>query len=123
MLWAAASLWFFGFLRSGEVCTPGEKAVDKGAHLTMQDDHMDNLAKPTISASKDQSFKTDPFHQGVLVYIGHTNQPLCTVSALLAYMVRRGNRPGTLFFQDGRPLTRPCFIAEVRKLCWQLGLT
>ena len=46
MLWAAASLCFFGFLRSGEVCIPGEKAFDKGAHLTMQDIHVDNLANP-----------------------------------------------------------------------------
>jgi len=47
---------------------------------------------------------------------------LCPVSALLAYMVRRGNRPGPLFFQDGRPLMRPCFIAEVRKALLAAGI-
>ena len=34
MLWAAASLCFLGFLRSGEMCIPAEKAFDEGAHLS-----------------------------------------------------------------------------------------
>ena len=123
MLWAAASLCFFGFLRSGEVCIPGEKAFDKGAHLTMQDIHVDNLANPQSVQVRIKASKTDPFRQGVLVYVGRTNQPLCPVSALLAYMVRRGNRPGPLFiFQDGRPLTRPRFVTEVRKVLLAAGI-
>jgi len=123
MLWAAASLCFSGFLCSREVCIPGEKAFDKGAHLTMQDIHVNNLANPQSVQVPIKASKTDPFRQGVLVYVGHTNQPLCPVSALLAYMARRGNRPGPLFiFQDGRPLMRPWFVTEVRKALLAAGI-
>ena len=123
MLWAAACLCFFGFLRSGEVCIPGEKTFDNGAHLTMKDVQVDCLANPQSVQIKIKASKTDPFRQGVLVYVGQTNKPLCPVSALLAYMVKRGNRPGPLFmFQDGRPLTRPRFVSEVRKALLSAGI-
>ena len=57
------------------------------------------------------------------MYVGHTNQPLCPVSALLAYMVRRCNRPGPLFiFQDGRPLMRPRFVIRVSKALLAVGI-
>ena len=79
----------FGFLHSGEVCNPGEKAFVKGAHLTMQDIHVDNLANPQSVQVRIKASKTDPLRQSVLVYVGCTNQPLCPVSALLVYMVRR----------------------------------
>ena len=123
MLWAAVALCFFGFLRSGEVCIPGEKAFDEGAHLTIRDVQVDNLANPQSVQIKIKASKTDPFRQGVLVYVGRTNKPLCPVSALLAYMVIRGNKPGPLFiFQDGRPLTRPRFVTEVRNALMSAGI-
>ena len=47
----------------------------------------------------------------------------CAQSLLLAYMVRRGNRPRPLFiFQDGRPLMRPCFVVEVSKALLAAGI-
>ena len=46
MIWAAALLCFFGFLRSGEVCVPGIRAYDQGAHLSFQDVVVDNVSNP-----------------------------------------------------------------------------
>jgi len=112
-------LFWFSALR-GDVHPRGE-----GIRQRCSSDHArypcGQPGKPTVSV-KIKASKTDPFHQGVLVYVGRTNQPLCPVSALLAYMVRRGNRPGPLFiFQDGRPLTRPHFVTEVRKTLLAAG--
>ena len=124
ILWAAASLCFFGFLRSREVCIPGEKAFVKGAHLTMQDIHVDNLANPQSVQVRIKASKTDPFHQGVLVYVGHTNQPLCPVSALLVYMVRRATGQVPCSSSRMAGLSRG-HVSSSRsgRLCWQLGLT
>ena len=93
MLWVAASLCFFGFLRSREVFIPAEKAFDEGAYLSMKDVQVDNLANPQTIQVKIKASKTAPFRQEVLVYVGRTNKPLCPVSALLAYMVVRGKGP------------------------------
>ncbi len=48
MLWAAASLCFFGFLRSGEVTIPTDTSFDKAVHLTFEDIAVDNLKDPTM---------------------------------------------------------------------------
>lgn len=123
MLWAAASLCFFGFLRSGEVCIPSEKAFDEGAHLTRRDVQVDDLSNPQSIQIRIKASKTDPFRQGVLVYVGRTNKPLCPVSAILSYLVMRGNEPGPLFsFKDGRPLSRPCFVMEIRRALAAAGV-
>ena len=64
MLWVAASLWFFGFLRSGEVCIPAEKAFDEGAHLLMKDVQVDNLANPQTIQVKIKHPKLTPSARG-----------------------------------------------------------
>ena len=35
--------------------------------------------------------KTDPFHQGVFIYLGKTDQEMCPITAMLPYLVIRGN--------------------------------
>lgn len=123
MLWAATTLCFFGFLRSGEVCIPTEKGFDEGAHLTVQDVQVDNVVNPQSVQVRIKASKTDPFRQGVLVYVGRTDKPLCPVAALLAYLVSRGRRPGPLFaFADGKPLSRPRFVTEIRRALEAAGV-
>ena len=52
-----------------------------------------------------------------------TNKPLCPVSALLAYMVMRGKGPRPLFiFQDGKPLSRPWFVTEIKRALSSAGI-
>ena len=54
--------------------------------------------------------KTDPFRQGVTLFLGKTGLPICPVDAILPYLAVRDNRPGPLFIlQDGRMLTRQTF--------------
>ena len=49
------------------------------------------------------------------MYLGRTNVDVCPVAAVLAYMVIRGPAPGPFFrFEDGKYLTRGCFVAAVR---------
>ena len=89
----------------------------------MKDVQVDNLANPQTIQVKIKASKTDPFRQGMLVYVGRTNKPLCPVSALLGYMVMRGKGPGPLFiFQDGKPLSRPRCVTEIKRALSAAGI-
>lgn len=122
MLWAACCLGFFGFLRSGELSAPEDGKFDPGQHLSYTDIAADDTANPrTLSVTIKQS-KTDPFRQGVTIYLGRTDTPLCPVAALLAYLARRGPGEGPLFrFEDGKALTRTRLVVAVRKNLAECG--
>ena len=88
---------------------------DPGAHLTFGDVVVDSFHDPRKVRVIFTASKTDPFREETDVYFGRTGQPLCPVSAVLAYMVRRKEGPGPLFrFEDGRPLTMPAFVKQVK---------
>ena len=115
MLWAAASLCFFGFLRARETTVPSETAFDQGAHLTLSDVTMDSFKSPKMLKIKIKTSKTDPFRNGIDIYVGTTNSDLCPVTAVLTYIVKQppGNSP--LFkFITGRPLTRSFVVSLPR---------
>ena len=104
MLWATASLCFFGFFRSGELTVPSESSgYDPETHISVQDVCIDSLTNPQVLQVNLKASKTDPFHIGVKVYVGRTNCPLCPVAAVLSYLTRRGSDLGPLFrFNDGK---------------------
>ncbi len=55
--------------------------------------------------------------------VGKTNNELCPVTALLAYMAARGTGQGPLFmWQDGWSLTWETFVAAVRQGLEEVGL-
>ena len=111
MLWAASSLCFFGFLRSGEITVPSESAFDEGAHLTFNDITVDSTTNPQILRARIKASKTDPFRVGINIFVGRTNNSLCPVAAVLDYMTLRGPGKGPFFrFSDGKPLTRVRFV-------------
>ncbi len=97
MLWAAASLCFFGFLRSGESTVPSDSAFDEATHLTFKDVSVDRLNNPTILKVRLNVSKTDPFRVGVEVCVGRSGCALYPVRAMLDYLVIRGAGPGLLF--------------------------
>lgn len=123
MLWAAASLCFFAFLRSGEITVPSDTAYDEGAHLSFGDFTVDDLDNPTTLKVRIKASKTDPFRKGVDIYVGRTGDSLCPVSAVLSYMVARGKGAGPFFiFQAGTPLTRMRFVAAIREALARFGI-
>ncbi len=123
MLWAVASLCFFGFLRSGEVTIPTDTSFDKAVHLTFEDFAVDNLKDPTMVRARLKSSKTDPFRKGVDIVVGRTGNRICPVAAMLGYLRARGAGPGPLFrFKEGKPLTKPRFVSQVRETLQARGI-
>ncbi len=57
------------------------------------------------------------------MFVGKTGEPLCPVTALVDYLVKRKAGLGPLFiFQDGRPLTRKRFVENVRAALTSTGV-
>ena len=97
MLWAAACMCFFGFLRSGEVVVPPALEFDPEIHLAQGDVLVSDPANPSYLEVRIKASKTDPFRLGVSVYLGRTGSLLCPVAAILSYMVTRGPESGAFF--------------------------
>ena len=122
MLWAAASMCFFSFLRVGEVVVPSDSAFDPSIHLTAKDVSVDSHSASYIAVNIKAS-KTDPFRRGVTIYLGQTHYQMCPVAATLRYLVERGLSEGPLFvFEDGGPLTRDWFVTAVREALANAGI-
>ena len=123
MLWAAMCTCFFGFMRAGEMTLPSESAFDPNTHLCFKDVSVDCIEDPKIVKLNLKASKTDPFRKGVEVVLGKTDNDLCPVTALLAYLAIRGSGPGFLFlFSDRRPLTKQRFIQRVRQALSAIGV-
>ena len=106
---------FFGFLRSGEVVVPSDSGFDTSTHLAHGDVRVDNVRHPSFLEVRIKASKTDPFRQGVSIYLGVTGGEVCPVAAILGYMVLRGQEPGPFFkFANGTFLTRDRFVSAVR---------
>ena len=113
----------FGFFRSGKLAIPSAGCFDAGMHLTFDDVAVDNLQSPSMLRVRLKTSKTDPFRRGVDVFVDRTDNDLCPVSAVLAYMVKRGKGPGPFFaFRDGSPLTRPRLVSEVKRALSRAGV-
>ena len=86
MLWAAALLCFFGFLRAGEITVPSDTAYDEGTHLNFADVAIDSFIDPQVIKVSIKASKTDPFRLGVDIYLGRTQKELCPIAAILPYV-------------------------------------
>ena len=123
VLWGASTLCFFGFLRSGEITLTSTTNYNPTAHLSYDDNSVDNATNPSIIQVCLKTSKTDPFRHGVSIYIGKTGNHLCPVMALLNYLVLRGNSPGSFFqFQDGTPLTKARFVSGFQSALTRAGI-
>jgi len=123
MLWAAATTTFFGFCRSGEVTVESESNYDPRIHLSFGDLAVDNLPNPSTISLQLKRSKTDQLMKGVKLVIGRTQDELCPVSALLAYLSWRGDAPGPLFiWENDRPLSKTKFVDHVRQALLSAGL-
>ena len=97
MIWAASLVCFFGFLRSGEITISSLSAYDPFVHLNRADIAVNDPNNPTIIQLTIKKSKTDPFRQGVNIFLGATGNTLCPVTALLNYLAIRGESEGPLF--------------------------
>ena len=123
MLWAAVTMCFCGFLRSGEAVVPSQSGYDPSCHHSYGDVRVDNTQAPSFIEVCIKASKTDPFRKGVSVFLGRVNGELCPVAAILDYMVRRGAGIGPFFtFADGSFLARDRFVRSVRAGLDLLGI-
>lgn len=123
MVWAAAVMCFFGFLRSGEITVPTTTGFDPKIHLAWGDVAVDSTQSPTSIKIQLKRSKTDQLGQGVDIFVGKTGCPICPVAAVTVYMVRRGNNRGPFFqFANGTPLTKAKFTDQIRAILQEVGL-
>lgn len=122
MLWIAYCLCYFGFLGAGEITVPSETAYDRGEHLNVSDVSVDSTSNSTTTKVKIKASK-GPFRQGVDVFIGTTENKLCPVIAMMAYLAKRGQKEGMLFqFEDSRLLTCDRVVTQVRQAITAAGI-
>ena len=112
MLWAAATVCYFGFMQAGELLMDRKSGFDPSQHLALEDVATD---EPTMEQITLKHSKIEPFRKGVDTVVGTTGDKLCQVKALFRYLQMRGRAPGPLPMQkDGSLLTRSYFVAKVR---------
>ena len=93
------------------------------AHLSFTDIAVDDPVNPTFIRVTIKQSKTDPFRQGVQLFLGRTRTDLCPVAAMLSYLDVRGPGPGPLFrFGDSAGLTRSRFVAKIQEALRAAGV-
>ena len=124
MIWAACSLAFFGFLRCGEFTIPSDSDFDPQAHLTIDDIAIDNHITPSTICVRIKQSKTDPFREGVYLFLGKTDKVICPIKGILPYLAIRGSTPGPFFVMENKKsLTRQRFYSSLAGILEQSGLS
>ena len=123
LLWTAACLSFFGFLRTAEFTVPSAHSFDHECHPCIVDVAVDNSEHPSCLYVLIKRSKMDPFRQGCTLVLGRTGKILCPVSSLMAFLVTRESQSGPLFtFQDGSYLTKARFVQELKRTLTTSGI-
>ena len=85
---------------------------------------VDSHVNPTLIHLHIKQSKTDPFRQGVDIYLGKTGATVCPVQALVNYLAQRSPDPGPLFvFSSDTPLTHYALVARLQTALEQAGLS
>ena len=101
---------------------PTSSSYDPRQHLSFGDISVDSLQNPQLVRVHLRHSKTDQLGRGADIFLGRTDDHLCPVAAILAYLAVRGDSAGPLFRRaNGLPLTKTWFIAEVREALSVLG--
>jgi len=95
MVWAAATMAFFGFLRVGEMTVPRGQ-FEKSYHLGQGDVQVSSHENPEHLVVRIKASKTGPFRQVISVYLGRTYIELFPVVVVWCLMVQRGNMESSL---------------------------
>ena len=122
-LWAVSTLCFAGFFRLGELLPSSIPQSGTGAGLRWGDVTVDNAQTPSMVRTHLSRSKCDQFGKGVDVYVGKVQGPRCPVIAVVAYMTSRGANQAPFFLDhEKKPLTKPRFLAELKKALTAVGL-
>ena len=75
----------------------------------------DSCSSPSLGQIKIKCRKTDPFSQGVEIYLGQSFNELCPTEAIVTYLTVRGyDRVGPFFqFHNGTLLFREQLVTQV----------
>ena len=96
---------------------PTQGDYDESTHLSLKDISVDSRSNPRLIKVHIKQSKTDPFRQGVDIFLGATDSPICPVAGILPYLAVRGSQPGPLFItNDGKNLTRLLFSKRIDAL-------
>lgn len=118
----ACIIAYFGFLRCGEFTVNIE--FDTECNLCLEDIRfVDDGAVLHLKSSK-----TDPFRQGVDIYLFRNNSALCPVNILHKYLSTRlskfnkkSSSDPLFLMEDGEALTRTYFISHLKSILQFLG--
>ena len=129
-VWLATSLrpdrimpGFFGFLRTGESTMPTSDAYDPDVHLNLSDLTLHSHTNPSVMRLTIKQSKTDPFSQGINIFLGKTETAICPVRAIIDYITVRSPNPGPLFtLPTGAPLTRGYLVTQLQATLRKAGL-
>ena len=102
MLWIAFCLAFFAFLRAGELTCLLRASFDKSVMLSVENVAVDFCRQPSYILMWLKRNKNDPFAQVVTLYVGWSHKRLCTVAAVLAYLVVCSLAPGPFLVFEGQ---------------------
>ena len=121
MLWAAACLCFFGFLRSGEATCPSVRVYDPLRHLGFADVRVDSRATPSALQVTIKAPKTDPCRQGVTLLIGAAWRPSMPSRGHPRLHGRQGRHTRAAFRAGRQFLMRTLFVDGVRTALLKAG--
>ena len=123
LIWAVASLAFFGFFRLGKLLVEAPDQYDRTGHLSWGDVAVDNRTYPSMMKVHLKRSKCDQFGRGVDVIVGRTDTPICPVTAVVSYIELRQDRTGPFFITaQESPVTTSWFVQQVRAVLSSLGL-
>lgn len=78
---------------------------------------IDPRENPTVVKVLIKASKTDPFRKGVSICLGCTNNYLCMVAVIKAYLASHVLDPGPIFcFRKGSYLTRDALVRSEREV-------
>ena len=91
---------FFSFYHLGEIVLSSATEFNPARHLSWNDVCVDCVERPLMIRVHLRMSKCDQFGQGVDVFLGRVDSPVCPVAAVLAYIAIRGSAVVQLSFSD-----------------------
>ena len=122
LVWAIASVAFFGFFRLGELLTETPTKYDPRWNLSWGGVAMDSREAPSMVKIHLKRSKCDQFGKGIDIFVGRTNSVICPVEAMRDYIIHRQDEAGPFFIKDHKPVTKAWLVHQIRTVLSAAGL-